>query len=118
MAGDGQPQSSSHSRNRNCRSAGEPVPASKPHGSDRDHGSILPPCGPSCYRGWRIEVRFDVERRVGSPVGVAGFDDCGGPINRPMKRIGVNATYARNVKNRSVVARWRAAMEFSKGSLT
>jgi hypothetical protein len=95
------------------------VPASKPHGSDRDHGSILPSCGrSSCYRGWRIEVRFDVERRVGSPVGVAGFDDCGGPINRPMKRIGVNATYARNVKNRSVVARWRAAMEFSKGSLT
>lgn len=35
-----------------------------------------------------------------------------------MKRIDVNATYARNVKNRSVVARWRAAMEFSKGSLT
>jgi hypothetical protein len=34
------------------------------------------------------EVRFDVERHVGSPVGVAGFDDCGGQINRLIKRIG------------------------------
>ena len=99
--------------------AAEPVPAGKAHASDRDHGSILAPCGrSSCDRGWRIEVRFDVEPRVGSPVGVAGFDDCGGQINRPIKRIGVNATHARNVKNHSVVARWGAATEFSKGSLT
>jgi hypothetical protein len=88
------------------REAAERVPAGKLHASDRDHGSTLPHADDrivTAVGDIDIDVRFD----VGAPgwqlqlVSLVS-NDCGGQINRLIKRIGAKATYACNVKNHSV----------------